>query len=182
MIDKGIESALCDISAEYLRSRLTYCPDTGAFTWLERIDANRPKWCNTRFAGKPAGYKDPTGRHIINIDYTLYAAHRLAWLYMTGEWPTQIVDHADNDPGNNKWSNLREATRSQNNANKKVNFDSASGLKGVRHRGNGRYEARITTGERGKPKSLGMFSTAEDAAKAYLTEAKKRFGEFARSA
>ncbi len=176
-------TTLCSISAEELRSRLIYHPETGKFFWLERSDPACPKWWNKKFAGREAGYSDPDGRRIINIYGVLYYAHRLAWLYMTNEWPKDLVDHEDRNPGNNKWKNLRDATSSQNNANKKVNANSKTGAKGVRLRGLGQYQARISAPEgNGKTITLGVFSSKAEAEAAYAAEAKKRFGEFARIA
>src|SRR5262249_8915068 len=60
-----------------------------------------------------------------------YPAHHLAWLYKKGNWCSQMIDHRDLDPSNNRWTNLRRATRSQNNANRCVPPNNACGLKGV---------------------------------------------------
>ena len=80
------------ISAERLRKLMHYEPDTGDFLWRER-SAGRP-------VGRPAGSNKQRYRQI-HIDYCHYQAHRLAWLYMTGEWP-QEIDHIDRNGFNNR--------------------------------------------------------------------------------
>lgn len=94
--------------------------------------------------------------------------------FLTG-WP--LVDHANGDGLDNRRSNLRPATRSQNAQNTHAATGS-SGFKGVAwHRKNRKWQARITVA--GVTKSLGYFHDAEEAAKAYDAAALDAFGEFA---
>lgn len=166
-------------SAEYLRSILSYCPETGDWAWLYRADA-RPQW-NGLFAGKAAGYSDEDGYLTIRIGGRLYFANRLAWFYVTGEWPSEEVDHKDVDPGNCRWANLRQATRSKNCANKRAYSNNTSGVKGVCwDKNRSKWFAQIMVD--GKTYNLGRFKTIEDAGAAYAAAAKKHFGEFARAA
>lgn len=88
------------------------------------------------------------------------------------------VDHIDMDTLNNRRSNLRICSRSQNLANKNVRSDSSSGVKGVFRHPNGRFRAKIKF--EGRQIHIGYFSTPEEAAAAYKTEAVRLFGEFAR--
>lgn len=160
-----------DISQEYVKALLQYNPEDGVFTW--RMAARCIK------AGDKAGSLCSDGYVRVKIDGKLYASHRVAWLYMTGEWPTGDVDHRDTDRTNNRWDNLRAATRSQNIANKGPQNNNRLGLKGVskhHHRG---YTARISIG--GKQRVIGLFATAEEAHAAYMAAAKETFGEFARA-
>lgn len=166
------------LTADYLRRRLRYEPTTGVFTWLPRTTGTRVAQWNAKNAGRPAGSL-MRGYWRIAIDGCIVEAHRLAWLYVTGEWPT-LIDHADGNRGNNAWANLRLATSRQNNANKKRNVNNRSGFKGVRFR-HGRYEARITD-LAGGLRQIGAYATAEEAHAAYAAEARRLFGDFARPA
>lgn len=160
-----------------LRELLDYCPETGVFTRKVRA-ANVP-------AGAVAGCLRPSGYLVISIDDKLRRAHQLAWLYMTGEWPPRFLDHRDLNKSNNRWVNLRLATKSQNQANIGLTKSNASGLKGVsRYRAGEKYGKpwQAGIGKDGKTFHLGHFPTKEDAHAAYCEAANKLFGEFARAA
>jgi hypothetical protein len=153
---------------------LSYDPETGVFTWLVRPS-------NCIHVGDVAGHLNKIGYRAIRIAGHYYLAHRLAWFYMTGEWPLGWMDHSDMVRDNNRWINLREATPSQNRANCGVNSASLTGLKGVTWKARrNKYEARIMIN--GKRFSLGFFDTAELAHEAYMRKAINLYGEFARSA
>jgi hypothetical protein len=160
-----------------LRELLSYDPETGAFTWKRRPNA-RASW-NTRYAGKEAGYEwSPEGKvtyRAIRIFDWPFMAHRLAVIYMTGEFLQADVDHEDGDGLNNRWSNLRPATKPQNGANRGPNRNSKTGIKGV-----SLYKGRYRASFRGK--QLGLCGTAEEAAALYEQAAKEHFGQFARVA
>ena len=150
-----------------------YDPETGVFT-RRIILSNRSK------PGVPAGHAKQCGGHkysIMRVDGGDYYAHRLAVLYMTGQWPAGDVDHVDRDGLNNRWNNLREATRSQNNANKCVDSRNRFGLKGVRKSKNGKRFTTVVDG-----RYAGTFDTPEEAHAAYVAKAAEVFGEFARAA
>lgn len=99
---------------------------------------------------------------------------------MTGKWPTHEIDHKDNDRANNKWLNLREATRNQNQANITLTKRNSTGVKGVYwHSKNQCYVASIKPN--GRNIYLGSFRELDAAAKAYKIAADIYFGEFARS-
>lgn len=117
------------ISAEYVRKVLAYDKETGIFRWRNRPKLS-PQW-NGRYAGSIAGWKDWKGYVLITIDYIDYRAHRLAWVYVTGEWPENDIDHRSRITNDNKFKNLREATRSQNNGNTKARKNNKSGSRGV---------------------------------------------------
>ena len=99
------------LTAEWLRAVLDYDPKTGLFHW--RIDRGGRK----ARIGALAGSFDATGYIQIMIDGKNYKAHRLAWLYVTGNWPIGDIDHLNGERANNRWSNLREATKSINQQN-----------------------------------------------------------------
>lgn len=167
-----------------LKRLLHYDPQTGVFTWLHRSDVTKA-W-NTRYSGKVAGYDwtpppgNVTYRNIRIFDWP-FLGHRLAWLYMTGSWPTAEVDHKDTNGLNNKWENLRSASKVQNGANRGANCNNKTGFKGVsRNKRTGRYRATIQAG--GKWRWLGSFDTAEQAHAAYCAAAALSAGEFVRTA
>ena len=175
-----------ELTAEYLRSILNYDPATGLFHWKMRIDIEdariRRTW-NTRFAGKVAGTvkksdnSDSLFYLQICINGKVYKAHRLAWLYVKGEWPEGSLDHRDGDGLNNRFKNIRPATASQNSANSAPTRGRTL-PKGV-HRKRGRYFAII--GHNRKQRHLGTFDTPEEASAAYQVAARECFGDYARS-
>jgi HNH endonuclease/AP2 domain len=159
------------VSRARLRAILDYDSKTGEFRWRNR----------ERRGIQPsdmAGSLDKRGYRIITINRRQYAAHQLAWLYMKGNWCSQVIDHRDLNPSNNRWTNLRRATRSQNNANRGLYRNNACGLKGV-SAANGRWRATIY--KNGRRHHLGMFATPQSAHAAYAKAARKLFGKFART-
>ena len=91
--------------------------------------------------------------------------------------PDVEVDHVDGDPLNNRRSNLRLATSSENKANRRA--DQGRTLpKGVYLTHTGRYEAKLQKGD--LRVFIGVFDSPEDAARAYDEAAILHFGEFAR--
>lgn len=157
-----------------LRALLHYDPETGVFRWLVAT-GRRVK------AGQEAGCLMPSGYVGIRIDNRRYMAHRLAWLYMTGEWPTGEIDHINGRRTINEWRNLRVATSAENKANARTPSHNTSGHKGVTfHKRRGKWAAQIHVN--GKHIALGLFDNKEDAAAAYWRAARERFGQFARAA
>ncbi|WP_078452199.1 HNH endonuclease signature motif containing protein [Pseudomonas aeruginosa] len=104
-------------------------------------------------------------------------AHRLAWLYMTGEWPSDQVDHVNCEKNDNRWSNLRIAGKSRNMQNIGLRSNNSSGFTGVGyHRQTGRWRAFIV--DDGKMVHVGLFDTIDEAATARERAAKRQYGEF----
>lgn len=170
---------LSNLSAEYVRSILHYDPATGVFTWRWRADRS-PQW-NGRWAGKRAGYDHDGGYCRIRINGHAYLGHRLAFLYMTGEWPAGQVDHKNCIRGDDRWGNLRTATHGQNQQNAGPPANNRSGYKGVSW--NMREQKwRAGIGCNGERIHLGTFDSAEAAAAAYAEAAREHFGEYARAA
>jgi hypothetical protein len=153
-----------------LRALLRYDRETGEFHWLKRMNGRIR-------AGDLAGTLTEEGYRRIWIEGRHYRAHRLAWLYITGEWCPLLIDHRDGNPSNNRWNNLRRATSSQSNANRRVPRNNACGLKGV-SQDRGRWRARIH--KNGQKHHLGIFPTPQAAHAAYAKAARQLFGEFAR--
>lgn len=122
------------------------------------------------------------GYRYITIDSVRYKANRLAWLYMTGEWPPEQVDHKNHNTGDDRWENLRLATQSQNKANCRTYKKKSCTLKGVQavqKRHSIRYRAVAT--KDGKCINLGNFDTEMEAHLAYVKAATALHGEFAYS-
>ena len=160
-------------TAEYVRRVLAYDRETGAFSWRQSPLA--------RWIGKPAGAVQGNGYLRVNVAGKCYAAHRLAWLYETGDWPPAgDVDHINGSRADNRFINLRLATRSQNSANARRRSDNRSGYKGVSYSARRReWEAYVGAG--GKKRHLGWFKSPEPAHAAYVEEAERLYGAFARA-
>lgn len=157
-----------------LKCVLDYSPETGVFTWRQRA-SNRIK------IGDIAGRASSIGYILVGLRGKRYWAHRLAWFYVHGSWPSQTIDHIDGNKLNNCISNLRLATMPQNIANSKRSKRNTSGYKGVSYdRERGLWRANIKAA--GHHKQLGRFSTPEEAHVAYMEAARKYYGEFARAA
>ena len=161
------------ITASELRALFAYDPQTGIFT---RKFATHGKG-GSKPIGSVAGFDATDGRRYMDIQGKRYYAHRLAWLYMTGDWPVE-VDHRNCDPLDNRWDNLRLATRSQNNANMPIKRHNTSGFKGVSwNRRRNLWRAQICVNKRRY--DLGHYRTPQQASEAYNQAAQRHFGEFA---
>jgi hypothetical protein len=160
------------ISLDELKAVLRYDPDTGLFWWIVKRNGTLPN--------KPAGHPSKYVR--IKIGGKSYSASCMAWLWMTGAWPECEVDHKDLNKHNNRWDNLRAATRAQNIQNTaKRNIRKTSKYKGVWwHKWSGKWESKISV--EGKQIGLGRFDSEREAYMAYVNAAKRLRGEFARVA
>lgn len=157
-----------------LRQLLHYCEATGVFTW--RVSRKRVR------AGDTTGVRlNSHGYKRIKIDGVLYLAHRLAWLYVHGAWPSEQIDHINGDRADNRISNLRLANNRQNQQNQKLRINNASGFKGASWNARRRkWIAQISV--EGRKTYLGAFETAHEAHAAYAAKAAAKFHEFARAA
>ena len=120
------------ISQEIVRKFLDYDPETGKLTWKERArrwfksDKSCHTW-NTRFAEKEAFTVSSYGYFRIRILGKAYQLHRVIWLYQTGEWPKEQVDHINHNRADNRWFNLREASNQENGKNRTRQRNNSSG-------------------------------------------------------
>jgi hypothetical protein len=146
---------------------------------LLRYDPEKGTWQNKK-TGRHVGAIDPSkgGYRFIKCAGKRYRSAKLAWFYVKGEWPTQIVDHEDCDRTNDVFSNFRLASKSENGANAKLHAHNTTGLKGV-CKIRRKFQAIITC--RGSTHYLGIFDCPAAAHFAYLIAADIHFGEFARA-
>ena len=144
------------LTQKRLREVLEYSPESGIFVWKIRV-SNRIR------IGDTAGHRQHIGYIHIAIDNKTYYAHRLAFLYMEGYFPENDVDHLDGVRNNNRWKNLRHASRSCNLQNTKLRPISTSGFMGVSwSKYAKKWHARICIHR--KRIHLGYYDTAEEAA------------------
>jgi len=137
-----------------------------------RADRNKAK------AGAVAGCARPDGYRQVCIAGVTLLVHRVAFALANGRWSLNEVDHKDGDRSNNRPSNLREATKSQNGANKRLCRD---GLKGASWCSRSQ-KWRASIRKDGKFIHIGSYDTAESAHAAYVDAARRYHGEFARAA
>jgi len=145
------------LDQEKLKSILTYNPQNGDFFWLKSAGSVRKgakAGCISLKGKTKKAYMD------IAIGGKKYRAHRLAWLYMTGEWPKGEVDHINSDGCDNSWSNLRDVTHSKNCMNKSPRRDSSTGFIGI---GIYRGKYRVRVWRDGKRITVGEYSDLAEA-------------------
>ena len=171
----------------YLHECLNYDPRTGRLVWRirplshfakagDRSSAHLHAIFNTQHAGTDAG--GITGGYFaLTLDRVRIQAHRAAWAMMTGKWPSFFIDHINGDRRDNRWDNLREATRAENCRNAKLSAKNTSGFKGVRASGR-KWTANIRDGRR--QLYLGVYDTPYEAHAAYCAAAIRLHGQFAR--
>lgn len=141
------------ITQQRLKEFLRYDANLGEWTRI-KSNSNRCK------VGDKVGIIGTWGYRRIKIDGKRYQSARLAWLYMTGEFPEGEIDHIDRNPLNDVWTNLRVVSKSRNQWNKGIRVDNKSGISGVRFDGK-KWRAYI--GIKGKDIHLGLFNTFDDA-------------------
>lgn len=154
-----------EISAARLRELLHYDPETGVFT--RRVTRNA-----IAKAGTVAGTLDRGGYVAIMVDGRRHKAHRLAWLYVYGKWPSGCLDHINRLTGDNRISNLREVTYSENQQNTLLQSNNTSGYRGVvwDHK---KRRWKATIGINNRNQCLGNYRTPEEAFEAYKSAALK---------
>jgi hypothetical protein len=159
--------------AELLRI-ISYDPVLGDLRWRARDDRDH-SW-NMRFADEIAGSDQANGYHYVNFNGKLRLAHRIAWFYMTGDWPVGQIDHINGIRSDNRWLNLRVVTQTQNSANQGLRSTNSSGVKGVSwSKAKNLWLATIVVN--GKSIFLGYHKTLDEAASARAAANEKYHGE-----
>jgi hypothetical protein len=161
-------------TTEELRELLDYDPETGLFTWKVQTGSRA-------LVGDVAGGLNSESYRQIMIKGVYYKAHRLAWYYHYGVEPREQIDHINGVRGDNRISNLREATHQENRRNSSKRSDNTSGYKGV-YWSTASQKFRAECRVNGKKHSLGYHDTAEEAHEAYAAFTKEHHGDFARAA
>lgn len=157
------------LSYDRLLEVLQYDFDVGIFIWKIKIS-------NRTIIGSEAGNIDiSTGYRRIQIDGKRYQAHRLAWFYITKEWPHTTLDHIDNNKNNNTICNLRLCTETDNQHNK-PSYNNTTGFKGVSKHIGGKFVASFSHNR--YTYYCGIYMSAEEAFERYKIKAKEIMGEF----
>ena len=155
------------ITLARLKEILSYNPETGEWRWLIR-PANNLK------VGQVAGTVRADGYRQIRIGNVVYFSGRLAWFYMTGNWPTHEVDHINRVRSDDYWTNLREATSSNNGANRSLQSNNTSGYRGVSwDKISGKWDVRVNR------MHIGFYDDMEEAVIIRDSVAKQLQGPFA---
>lgn len=156
---------MTDLTANNVRELLNYDQETGVFTWKVDVAKNRK-------AGQMAGSLSTQEYVVLTINGKTYKAHRVAWLYVYGEWPASILDHINQVKNDNRITNLRLSDAVLNGKNRKPNKgrENTTGASFVKSRN--RWIASIMVDK--KRLHLGSFVNQTDAVAAYAT-AKEKF-------
>lgn len=149
-----------------IKEILHYDTETGVFRW--RFARSNVKPWSVAGCKKDSGYID------IKLNKNTYKAHRLAWVYMIGASPLNVIDHINGNKSDNKWSNLRETTNKQNLENQTLKKDNTSGFRGVSwSKKHNKWRAYVMNNY--KYIHVGIFITPEEAAKAAATKRNELF-------
>lgn len=169
MIDAKVLKSLV-LTQQELKEFLHYDPETGIFTWAKSNNTSIK-------VGGLAGCIMNCGYLRIGINKKQHLAHRLAWLYVTGKMPKNLIDHINGNRSDNRFCNLREATNAENMQNiTKLPTTNKSGVLGVCwHKQRQKWYTQIMAN--GKKIYVGIYDTIEEAKIARL-QAKEKYHKF----
>lgn len=157
------------LSRETLRKYYRYCPDSGNLYLIVTVDS----WGNETPIFKQVGTIHKNGYTLVQMFGRTMKVHRLAFLYMTGQYP-EFVDHINGIRSDNRWSNLRGVSRSENMRNRAIGKNNTSGTLGINWFPQTK-QWRVRINVDGVRYSLGLFDTLNDAIAA-RTGAEKLLG------
>lgn len=160
------------INQSEVKKLINYNKDTGVITW-----SNPNFYCRNKKSGDIAGNSVAGGGYFkISLNGNTYSTHRIIWLYMTGSFPKEQIDHINGIKTDNRWVNLRECSPSENQQNRKINKNNTTGHAGVCfNKRIGKYIARIKCNN--IYINLGYFLTISEAVECRLN-AKKNNHKF----
>jgi hypothetical protein len=150
------------LTAARVKEVLEYDPASGVLKWRKTGKGRR--------LDLVAGSVDRHGYLQTRVDGRIYFNHRLAWLYVYGEWPKNVIDHINGNPADNRIENLRDVCRktNQENQRKAAASNKTTGLLGASlHSKTGKFVASIQTNR--KTVYLGLYKTPDQAHQAYIT-------------
>lgn len=157
----------CPFTLAEIKAQLLYDPEDGSFTVAK--SGRKYRRIEDRYGRVQVG----TARNA-----KLYLAHRIAWLFQTGQWPDGQIDHINGDKSDNRFSNLRLAGKKGNLRNRRG--WSSTGVKGVTRTSNSKkYRAQIWTGSKNLMK---RFNTVAEAQDWYAAMSQQLHGEFQNTA
>lgn len=157
-----------ELQSEVLRL-FSYDQSTGVLVWRENQQ--------TRFVGREAGFVNHHGYRRVGLGKTKLHAHQIIWLMVHGELPSCEIDHINGVRDDNRLANLRLANQQQNQQNAGLRIDNALGVKGVRLRPSGRYQARLKLSDGSR--SVKTFNTAAEAVSWLAIQRQDSHGEYA---
>ena len=164
-----------NINQKMLREILDYNLETGEMIWINPSKYHQD--LKGKIAGSAAMHHSGKLYHNIQINGRKYKRSRLAWMWMTGSWPKDMMDHIDGNSTNDAWCNLREADCFTNSWNRKKRKKTSPLPMGVRQAQSGKYVARISCNK--KHITIGTFENPEIAHQAYCKARRQYFGKFA---
>lgn len=156
---------------EAIKKAFSYNPDTGEITRLLATS-----WKSVNFVGKAVGSPSGTGHLVVSLGGRPFLVHRLAYFLMKDEFPPADIDHINGVRSDNRWSNLRACSRSENMRN--YTTSPRNGCRGITfNKMAKKWEARIWLP--GRRINLGLFKSKDDAIAARIQSVTKHYGEFA---
>lgn len=146
---------------EEVRNLLRYDAETGRLYWLPRRSKGAEGF-NAKWAGAEAFTASRSGYRVGNINQRTFTAHRVIWALVHGVWPSADIDHINGCRSDNRLSNLRSVSRTENLRNLGMSSRNTSGVTGVyRNAHTWKWSAKISVGNRSK--HLGYFATRDEA-------------------